>query len=145
MSTHASWSKPNRSEHKESTLCVRVYLQLLTAFVLAVCIVSAPDACPTYMQVAVVMQACLLLLAGPRMFVACVLKVVIFLRQKNASACCNFASLLQSLHHLELPACCLAWPCVKAIIDNLCKVNKFGIMYCQYSCPLWSILSVVPT
>ena len=32
--------------------------------------------------------------------------------------CCNFASLLQSLHCLELPACCLVWPCVEAVFDN---------------------------
>jgi len=124
MSTHASWSKPNRSEHNSSTLYVQVYLQALTDFLAAICKVSAPHACQNVMQVAVVMQACLLLLAGPTVgqsallgfttvsqccvtscitwitCVACVLKIYISPNIKEHVSVAN-ASFLLSLHRLE--------------------------------------------
>ena len=82
MFTTASWSKPNRSEHNLLKLYVQVYLQALTAFLAAICKVSASDACQISMQVAVVMQAFLLLLAGPTVGLFALL---VF---KTASQCC---------------------------------------------------------
>lgn len=89
MSTRASWSKPNRSEHQQSTLCVcESDHEHIAAFLLAVCKNnSSLHACQNSVQVAVVMQACLLHLAGPTVEQSALLLF------KTASQCCVTSSI----------------------------------------------------
>ena len=111
-------------QHTTHPRCVRVYLQALTGF-LASCLQGLCTACLSESHASGCCHASFFATSGRSKNVCCVYaESVRFLAQKSASVCCNFASLLRSLHHLELPACWLAWPWVKAIFDNPCNSQQ---------------------
>ena len=97
---------------------MRVYLQPLTDFLAAICKVSVPHACQNVMQVAVVMQACLLLLVDPTLCLSALLGLKTFLR---CYVTFYITWVSGALHRLELPACCLAWLRVNKLSEKCCN------------------------